>query len=94
MVLRDNHGGQLFGWRHHRHDVVAVMGRQVAIIGAGIFIFASIVGGTAVYFVNADRDRRELQDARDHIETRERIDEAIDADPDCSWRERLLGQCE
>ncbi|GHE88380.1 hypothetical protein GCM10016455_05640 [Aliiroseovarius zhejiangensis] len=35
------------------------------------------------------REERAQQDAQDHIETRERIEDAVDDDRDADWRDRL-----
>lgn len=39
-------------------------------------IAAALIGVIVFYFVSADRDRRELQDARDHIEGAQDANEA------------------
>jgi len=62
------------------------------LIGAGAF--AAIVGAALYLGAKWERDRAELQDARDHIETRDRIDDAITANPGCAWLDRLRGTCE
>lgn len=60
----------------------------------GAFAVAAVIAATVVWFVQADRDRRELQDAREHFETRERIDDATSPVDGCMWFDRLRAACE
>lgn len=56
----------------------------------------AIVGGVAGLYLAGKRsaeNERALQDARDHIETRDRIDEAISNPGDCVWLDRLRRDC-
>ena len=64
-------------------------------IGLGASALAAIAIAWAVsWFVHNDRERRALDDARDHIETRERIDDATDPVDGCAWFDRLRDACE
>lgn len=56
-------------------------------------IAATMIAATVVWFVHNDRERRALDDARNHIETREDIDNALSADRDCPWYDRLRQSC-
>jgi hypothetical protein len=73
---------------HHRHrlffdglrlgpDVLA-MTRLLAPYLIGAAVFAAIIGATAVWFVQADRDRRELDSLRDYQEGTQDADQATD----------------
>lgn len=54
----------------------------------------AVAAGALIYIgVTWERDRRELDDAKTHIETREDIDNAISADRDCLWHQRLRASC-
>lgn len=64
-------------------------------IGLGASALAAIaIAATVVWFVHNDRERRALDDARDHIETRERIDDATAPVDGCAWIDRLRDACE
>jgi hypothetical protein len=60
----------------------------------GAFAVAAVIAAVVVWFVQTDRDRRALDDARDHIETRERIDNALSPVDGCAWFDRLRDACE
>lgn len=60
----------------------------------GAFAVAAVIAAVVVWFVQADRDRRGLQDAREHFETRERIDDATAPVDGCAWFDRLRAACE
>lgn len=59
---------------------------------------AFAIGGTilviVVYIVTAQDAKRALDDAKTHIETREDIDNALSADRDCPWYDRLQSSCD
>lgn len=61
---------------------------------AGALVVTAIVVGLFYAGVRYANNMRELDDLRDRTETRERIDDAISADPDCSWIDRLQSSCE
>lgn len=64
-------------------------------IGLGASALAAIaIAATVAWFVHNDRERRALDDARDHIETRERIDDATAPIDGCAWFDRLRDACE
>jgi hypothetical protein len=70
------------------------MMRLLAPYAIGAFTFAAILAFVVNWFVQDDRDRHELQDAKDHISTRERIDDATTPVDGCAWFDRLRGACE
>lgn len=62
-------------------------------------LLAFTVGATALvavflYITDAEDAKNDLRAAEDHIETRERIDNATSADRDCPWHDRLFDACE
>lgn len=69
--------------------MTAILNRY-AIIAVAL---ACIIGGLIYIGVSFERDRRALDDARNHIETREDIDNALSADRDCFWLDRLRASC-
>lgn len=66
---------------------------RLGIYAAAFAIGLTMLAATVVWFVNVDRDRRALDDARNHIETREDIDNALSADRGCFWLDRLRASC-
>lgn len=63
-------------------------------LALGISAIAAVALSVSFY-LGADwyRDKRALDDARNHIETREDIDNALSADRDCPWYDRLRQSC-
>jgi CHASE3 domain sensor protein len=56
-------------------------------------ILAVMAGAVFFYITSAEWAKRELDDAKTHIENRERIDDALSADRDCPWLDRLRASC-
>lgn len=52
------------------------------------------VAGAWGYGMHTERQRQALEDAKDHIETRDRIDEATSNPSGCHWADRLRGSCQ
>ena len=62
-------------------------------IGASA-IAAVMIAATVAWFVHNDRERQALEKARDDISTIERTQDAISANPECDWLNRLRGTCD
>ena len=62
---------------------------------AASFVAAIIAGAGFVYLAGKshERDKTDLNNARDHIETRERIDNATAPVDGCAWLDRLRKAC-
>ena len=62
---------------------------------AASFVAAIIAGAGGLYLAGKShqRDKTELENATDHIETRERIDNATAPVDGCAWLDRLHGTC-
>lgn len=69
------------------------MTRLLGLYGAIALLIACLAGAALVYITESERAKRALERAQGHIETRERIDDAIDADRDCPWYDRLQNDC-
>ncbi|WP_158963894.1 hypothetical protein [Chachezhania sediminis] len=60
-----------------------------ALIGIGAAAIIAAFAAGAMFRARGDR----VQDLQDHIETRERIDNALDRPDGCAWPDRLHGAC-
>ncbi|TRW94943.1 hypothetical protein FNJ84_17780 [Paracoccus sp. M683] len=72
---------------------------MIALLLSRAGLLALAVAGVAalggwVYWQGGKDARREADGLRDHITTRERIDNALDRPAGCSWLDRLQSACE
>jgi len=65
----------------------------LAIVGIVTGLYLDVKRSAYLDGKRSAENERALQDARDHIETRERIDEAISNPDNCAWLDRLRGHC-
>lgn len=70
----------------------AIIGALV-IVGVVVGLYLDVKRSAYLDGKRSAENERALQDARDHIETRDRIDEAISNPGDCVWLDRLRGDC-
>lgn len=66
---------------------------QLAAALAGLLLVLALLGGLFLWGREVEGQARDLEAARDEIDTRERIDRALHHPPDCPWPERLRGAC-
>lgn len=59
-----------------------------------LVVAAALAVGAWIYWQGGKDARREDDGLRDHITTRERIDNALDRPAGCSWLDRLQSACE
>tara|TARA_R110002020_G_scaffold36409_24_gene109487 strand:- start:22335 stop:22526 length:192 start_codon:yes stop_codon:yes gene_type:complete len=62
---------------------------RLALVGIGAAIIVAAFTAGAVFWARGDR----VQDLQDRIDTRERIDNALDRPVGCAWYERLHDSC-
>lgn len=66
---------------------------QVYTAGGGTLLILAIIGALVLFGSETAQTAAERDALQSEIETRERVEDAMDRPDDCAWPDRLRGAC-